>query len=104
MFNLPQDITFVIISPSQMHLSTRTQRPIEPSHPIHILPILRLLLLPHPRHIIPLHLRILRRLEPRKPHRLPYRRHLGVGVYVHFLGGQSFGIWDCGGDGTVGGF
>ena len=68
-------------------LPTRTQRPIKPTHTIHILSILRLLLLPHPIHIVPLNLRILRRLEPREAHRPPHFGYIGVGVIeVHLFG------------------
>jgi hypothetical protein len=43
-----------------------TQRPIKPSNPVHILPILRLLLLPHRIHIIPNHFLLFRRPKPAK--------------------------------------
>ena len=46
-----------------------TQRPIEAANPVHILPILSPLLLPHPKQlIIPRNLRILGRLEASKAH------------------------------------
>jgi len=44
-------------------LSARTKWSVESSHTIHILPILRLLLLPHPVDIVSRHLRLLRAPE-----------------------------------------
>lgn len=45
---------------SLISLPTRAQRPVEPANTVHILPVFRLLLLPHPVNIIPLHFRVLR--------------------------------------------
>lgn len=59
---------------------TRRQRPIEPSNPIHILPILSLSGLTNP--VIPLvpgHLRILRRAEILEAHDA---RHFGFAVFI----------------------
>jgi len=48
-----------------------TQRPIEASHPIHVLSVLGLLLFPDSiQFVVAWHLRILRRFERRKPHHL----------------------------------
>lgn len=81
----------------QTHLPTRTQRPIEPSHTIHILPILRLLLLSHARHIVSLHLCILRRRKPGESHRSLHRRDLRVRVHFHIV----CGVFRIGGDGSA---
>lgn len=74
----------------------RTQRPVETSHTVHVLPILRLLLLPHPIHIIARNLLILRRLESREAHGLTQLGHLSllivvavairVPIYLHGVG------------------
>jgi hypothetical protein len=63
----PQDISIQNIHSS----STRRQRPIESTLPVHILPSLHRLVPPHPViPVIPRHFRILRALEPSKPHHL----------------------------------
>ena len=80
------NVIFIIWDPSPAPLPTRAQRPIKPSNTVHILPVLRLLLLPHPGHIVSLHLCILRRLEPREAHRSAHLRHLGIRVRIHFHG------------------
>ena len=75
------------IIPHRLLLPTRTQRPVEPPNPIHILPVLRLLLLAHRIPPIPRHLSILRALEARDPHYSLHIRFLVVGVRL------SVGIW-----------
>ena len=72
-------------------LPTGTQRPIKPTHTIHVLPILRFLLLPHPIHIIPRHLCILRALELHKPHCVAHGASFGARVYVHCI--VIIGAW-----------
>jgi hypothetical protein len=64
-------ITLSPLFPNQDQDLRRTQRPIEPSHPIHILSGHHDLLLPHPiQFIIPRHFGILRRFELAESHHL----------------------------------
>ena len=84
-------------------LSARAQRPIEPSNTVHVLSVLRLLLLSHAVDIVPLHLRILSRLEPREAHCPSHFGHFGVRVHVHVVcGGLGF-VAICRFRGAIGG-
>jgi len=78
-------------------LSARTKWSVESSHTIHILPVLRLLLLPHPVDIVSRHLRLLRAPEARKTHHLPHQCHFGIFIYVHMFFRWSRGTWFCAG-------
>lgn len=63
-------------------LPARAQWPIEPTHTVHILPVFRLLLLPHRIHVIPRHLRVLGTLETRESHHPSHHRCFRVRVLI----------------------
>ena len=65
----------------RLRLPTRTQRPIEPSHTIHILPILRLLLFPDRIDIVPRYLGILGRFEPCETHHEAHLGHFRIRIF-----------------------
>lgn len=81
--NDPQKTILFFLSSSR-----RTQRPVESTLPVHVLPILGLLLLAHTSNIVARHLFVLCRSEPSKAHHGLHGRHVVVlGVHLVSLGG-----------------
>lgn len=63
--------------------STRAQGPVESAHPIHVLPILRLLLLPHTIDVISRDFFILGALERDEAHHFLHHLNFRVRVHLH---------------------
>ena len=78
------------ISINPQNLPARAQWPVEATDPIHVLPVLRLLLLPHTVDVVARHFGLLRAPETGKAHHSPHLRCLGIFVHVH--GVRDFGL------------